>query len=263
MLRVLVSPRMLGVHLLGLVAVAAAVALGLWQYGAWQSAREAQATDLANVAPKPLQEVLAPDQPYPADAVGRPVELAGRWLPDETFYVSGREHAQRRGYWVVTPVAVEAASGGGRAPAMLVVRGWTAEPGGVSEPTGRTAVTGWLQPSEGSGTPDTDPGDDIFPELRIASVVQRLDRDLYGGYVIRDVSASSTGGDSSTGGLEPVTPASLPEPSTFTSIRNLLYAGEWWVFGAFAAFIWWRWCRDAIHAAREPERELAEVASRS
>ena len=28
-------------------------------------------------------------------------------------------------------------------------------------------------------------------------------------------------------------------------VRNLLYAVEWWVFGAFAAFIWWRWRRDA------------------
>ena len=30
----------------------------------------------------------------------------------------------------------------------------------------------------------------------------------------------------------------------FTALRNLLYAVEWWVFGAFAAFIWWRWVRD-------------------
>ena len=26
--------------------------------------------------------------------------------------------------------------------------------------------------------------------------------------------------------------------------RNLLYALEWWVFGAFAAFVWWRFVRD-------------------
>lgn len=262
MVRVLLSPRMVGVHVLALVAVAAAVALGLWQYDAWQTAREAQAVDLANEAPKPLQRVLAPDQPYPGDAVGQPVEFTGTWLPDETFYVAGREHGDRRGYWVVTPVAVEAAtSGNAAAPAILVVRGWSSDAGVVAGPTGTVDITGWLQPSEGSGAPDTDPHDDVFPELRVASVVQRVDRDLYGGYVIREVSTGSTSGG--LAGLEPVTPASLPEPSTFTSIRNLLYAGEWWVFGGFAAFIWWRWCRDAIHAAREPERELAEVASRS
>jgi len=73
--------------------------------------------------------------------------------------------------------------------------------------------------------------------------VQRLDRDLYGAYVIGDVASTrSTGG----AGLEPVTPDSLPEPATTTALRNLLYALEWWVFAAFAAFIWWRWVRDEL-----------------
>ena len=43
-----------------------------------------------------------------------------------------------------------------------------------------------------------------------------------------------------------MTPASLPKAETFTALRNLLYAIEWWVFGAFAVFIWWRWCRDEL-----------------
>ena len=33
----------------------------------------------------------------------------------------------------------------------------------------------------------------------------------------------------------------LPDASRFTALRNLLYAMEWWFFGAFAAFVWWRW----------------------
>ena len=36
----------------------------------------------------------------------------------------------------------------------------------------------------------------------------------------------------------------MPEVGTFTALRNLLYAFEWWFFGAFAAFVWWRWVRD-------------------
>ena len=42
----------------------------------------------------------------------------------------------------------------------------------------------------------------------------------------------------------------LPKPGTFTSLRNLLYGLEWWVFGAFAAFLWWRWCRDDLDRVR-------------
>jgi surfeit locus 1 family protein len=36
----------------------------------------------------------------------------------------------------------------------------------------------------------------------------------------------------------------LPEASRFTAVRNLLYGVEWWVFGGFALFLWWRWVRD-------------------
>ena len=49
-LRTLLSPRMLGLHLLGAVAVTAAVLLGLWQYDAWQTGRELEARDLAGAS---------------------------------------------------------------------------------------------------------------------------------------------------------------------------------------------------------------------
>ena len=83
---------------------------------------------------------------------------------------------------------------------------------------------------------DDDASDDVFPEIRVADAVQRVDVDLYSAYVIsRDPGP----------GLEEAELAALPEPSRTTCIRNLLYAVEWWVFGAFAGFIWWRWRRDA------------------
>ena len=34
---------------------------------------------------------------------------------------------------------------------------------------------------------------------------------------------------------------------TFTALRNLLYAIEWWVFAGFAAFLWWRYVRDVTN----------------
>jgi hypothetical protein len=72
--------------------------------------------------------------------------------------------------------------------------------------------------------------------------VQHVDTDLYGGYVIARVPTGAAVGD----GLVPVTPAALPEPDAFTSLRNLFYAIEWVVFGGFALFLWWRWCRDEL-----------------
>lgn len=268
--RVLLSPRMVGLHLLALVATTAAVWLGLWQYDAWQTGRESQAVDRANATPETLDAVMSPDDPYPADAIGQPVEFRGRWLVDETFFVSGREDQDRTGYWVVTPVAVCEAGCAPDNPAMLVVRGWSPaaeDPG--SSPAGTVELAGWLQPPEGSGTQDPDPSDDVLPEVRIADAIQRVDQDLYGAYVIAEVAPTRPTDGTST--LETVSPASLPEPSTFTGLRNLLYAFEWWVFGVFAVFIWWRWCTDEVRAVRSDTGsadtssqglESTEVASR-
>jgi len=160
--------------------------------------------------------------------------------------------------WAVTPVEVCAgATSCAGAPAMLVVRGWAPAAADVPPaPTGTVDVTGWLQPGEGSGLTDPDPTDDVLPEMRVADAIQHVDQDLYGGFVI----ASGLSGPGPEAGLSPVTPASLPKAETFTALRNLLYAFEWWVFGGFAVYIWWRWCRDDLERQRIEEEGPDEPA---
>jgi surfeit locus 1 family protein len=249
---------MLVLHALATVATVAAVLLGLWQYGAWQHGREHQAEARVDDAPVPLASVMTADQAFPAEGLGRPVSLSGRWVSSGTVYVTGKVLHGREGVWVVTPVEVcpapDGPAGCDRAPAMLVVRGWAPSVERAPRPpSGPVEVTGWLQPGEGpgagtgpagqpAGRSSDDPGDDVLGGLRIAEAVQHVDQDLYGGFVIAE-EVSGAGGQ---GGLQPVTPAALPEPDTFTSVRNLLYALEWWVFGGFAVFMWWRWCRDEV-----------------
>jgi surfeit locus 1 family protein len=251
----LLTPRMLAVHVLAVAAVLAAVLLGRWQYGAWHEGREDRAAALVNAAPRPLDAVMTSDQAFPGASVGRPVQLSGRWLPASTVYVADRDLDGRDGVWAVTPVAV-CTSACASAPAMLVVRGWAASAEDApAAPSGRVRVTGWLQPGEGSGLSDPDPSDDVIPEMRIADAIQHVDQDLYGAYVIaREVSTgptSRTNGSTGEPGLQPVTPASLPQATAFTSLRNFLYALEWWVFGGFAAYVWWRWCRDELAESAE------------
>jgi len=257
-LATLVTPRMLGLHLLGVLSVTAAVLLGLWQLDAWQTGRELEARDLAGAAALPLEQVMTPDGPFPADQVGRPVTFAGAWVPGSTVLVSDRRLDGRTGVWVVTPVAVcSAGRPCDRASAMLVVRGWAPSAADVPPaPHGRVQLTGWLQPGEGSGIPDPDPQDDVIPEMRIASAIQHVDQDLYGGYVIaRDGAPAES--------LSPVTPDSLPKPDATTKLRNLLYAIEWWVFGGFALFLWGRWVRDELdrRAGSEQQPDPVEIAS--
>jgi surfeit locus 1 family protein len=252
---VLFSPRVVALHLLGIAATATAIWLGLWQLDAWQAQRAAEARDLTHLAPAPLGDVIDPDDPFPVSAVGRPVRVGGHWVPESTFYVSGRQHQGRDGLWAVTPVAVcEDPAACPSSAALLVVRGWTADEHETpAPPHGPADLTGWLQPPEGSGIPDPDPGDDVIPEVRVADAIQRVDQDLYGAFLIADEATPTAALD----GLAEVTPGSLPEPGSGTGLRNFLYGIQWFVFAAFAAFLWWRWVRDEIDRSRNAVDAIA------
>ncbi len=219
-----------------LVALVAAILLGIWQLHAWQAGRAADTLDLTRAKSLPLSQVMSGDDPFPGKYLGQPVSFEGRWLPDGTLYVADRDLAGKRGYWVMTPVQVGDS-------AMPVVRGWSTKPQAPA-PSGPVEVRGWLQASEGSSVPDDDPGDDVIPEMRIASVVQHVDADLYSAYVV----AKDAG--SGSAGLERVTPESVPDVSNTSHLRNLLYAFQWWIFGGFAIYVWLRWCRDQLEVAR-------------
>jgi cytochrome oxidase assembly protein ShyY1 len=53
-------------------------------------------------------------------------------------------------------------------------------------------------------------------------------------------------------GLAPVSPPAS-ETSWRTGARSLAYALQWWLFAAFAVFMWWRILSDRLRSA--PERE--------
>lgn len=236
----LLRPRFWPGHLAMVAAVAVATGLGLWQLDAWQARRADAARDLTHKPAVTLASVMTGDSPFPGRSLGRQVRFSGQWVGPQV-YVSGRYDDGDRGYWVVDAVKVD-----GTDSAMPVVRGWAASTG-VSPVAGPAQVTGWLQATEGSGRFDDDPHDEVIPEMRIASLVEKYDIDLYSGYVV----ASAPGP-----GLGAVSPGSVPDVSGTTALRNLLYAIEWWVFGAFALLVWVRWCRDELNPP-EPEEAAA------
>jgi surfeit locus 1 family protein len=244
------APRYWGAHLLLVVAVVATGLLGRWQLDVWRDHRVDSSAEVTREAPVALDDVLGPDDAFPAGGVGRPVVVEGRWDPAHTVYVSGKEREGRTGLWAVTPVVT------GSGSAVPVVRGWTPDadqaPGA---PTGRADLVGLLQPSEDTGGTDDDPRDDVLPELSTTVLLPRAPYDLYGGYVVA-TSRDVPGGASATGmtGLAAVTPAHLPGPDASTALRNLLYAFQWWVFGAFAVFVWWRWLQEDVLGRRPSPR---------
>ena len=178
--------------------------------------------DLTQVAAGAADHVLGPDDPFPGDRGGPAGDRLERHLAgDRTVFVSGRERDGVDGYWMVSPLGGERRRRDPRR-ARLGRR-----PGGApATPGGAADLVGYLQPPEGTGAVDDDPDDDVVPQLRTADLVQLVDEDLYGAYVVaRDGIAGLPAAD-----LE-----QLPEPGRFTALRNFLYGVEWWVFGGFAA----------------------------
>lgn len=235
--------RFWGAHLLMLLAVAATVVLGLWQWHVWGAHRDAKAHDLTSAAAVPLNSVMGGDSPFPGADQGRPVTLSGSWLPASTMYVSGQRHDGRTGYWVVTPVHVD-----GTSSAMPVVRGWAATTHAPA-PQGHVRLTGWLQSSEGDSDDDVDRADDVIPALQIPSLVQHVPMDLYGGFVVLRDAVPAPAGTAAIG------PLTVPDVGATESLRNLLYALQWWVFGVVAIYMWVRWLQVQLHPpdAREDD----------
>lgn len=226
-------------HLLVLVLLGVAVWLGAWQYGAGQDQRAAAVRDLTDAPPVSLAQVLGPDDPFPAPSVGQPVAVAGEWLDDGTVFVS-----RGSSYWVVTPLLVSDSQATSEPAALPVVRGVSPTPA-AAPISGTASLTGWLQPPEGTGAVDGDPDDDVLPQLRAADLVQRVPQDLYSGYAVAM---------EPTAGLDPARLEQLPEADRFTGARNFFYALEWWLFGAFAVFVWVRYLRDEAKASAEEPR---------
>ena len=237
------SVRLWGAHLLALVCVGFAAGMGVWQYDAFQERRAAEQLDLTEKAPVPITAVLGPDDPFPTAGLGRPVEVHGTFLDAGTVLVSDRDGADgEAGRWLVTPLSVGAAD----QPAVPVVRGWVPADTTIDDvpppPTGEVDLTGWLQPTEAAEGGDTNPEEGVIPHLRVADLVQLLDgQDLYGAYVV----AREPLAVDAAAGVDAATLDQLPAASRFTGLRNILYAIEWWVFAAFALFVWWRHVRDA------------------
>jgi surfeit locus 1 family protein len=236
-------------HLLLLAAVVVCVLLGRWQLGVWHDHRTDSSATVTREDPIPLDDVLGRDAAFPASGVGRPVVVEGRWDPQHTVYVADRPRDGRSGVWAVTPVVTATGS------AIPVLRGWTTSPRDApAAPTGPAALVGLLQPSEDSGATDSDTHDDVIPELSTTDLLPRAPYDLYGGYVVATDRDLPSGDEAVTGmsGLAAVTPGHLPGADASSGLRNLLYAFQWWVFGAFAVFMWWRWVQEEVLGRRSP-----------
>lgn len=229
-------PGLLGLHAFAVVAIVACIFMGLWQAGVYDSRQEHERAESQTVPRVDLVGLWGADDPFNGKLNQRPVSIEGQFAPaDEQVWVAGKVQDGRTGVWLLSPVLVGDA-------ALMVVRGWAPAVTTFPEvPAGEISVEAVLQPGEGGGAP-FDPTTREIGAVRIPALTNELPYDLYSGFAISSSAEVS-------GGLE-LAEAPAKEVPWTTGLRNLAYALQWWVFGAFALFMWWRMATDIVASAR-------------
>jgi surfeit locus 1 family protein len=237
------SPRLIAFHLFSLVAIAAMLVAGVWQWNTYrdhqqQASGQAQ-QELATATPVPLTSVFGRDDPFPSDGVGKRVTVTGEFSTRQFFVKDKFDHG-RLGLWVLAPLRIDSGS------AILVVRGWVpdATSPAAAVPSGRVTVVGALEPPETSPllTREPRPGA-VISSISPALLVGVLPFDLYSGYVV-----ATSQQPSADPGLVAVAPPT-PDSSPWSGLRNALYAVQWVLFAGFGAYMWWRICQDLTQVA--------------
>jgi len=259
---------------LTIVAVAA-VTVMLW-LGQWQWERSRPEVLAAGLPTVDIAEVIPQSGRLIARDQGRRVSVGGTWRPDRQVLVgdrrrpgaanvgaNGGENGGENGRWVVTAIEVGTPDGTRLVP---VVRGWVPASGPAlppTAPTGAVELEGWVQASEALDVPVTvvqPPG--VVSLLAAADLINRWPEQVADGFVIADAAPGVSGAENLLRGAEPL-PGPVAAARTERDWRNVAYAGQWWVFAAFAAALWWRAINDSAATASPPVRAMTHEKGRT
>ena len=253
----MLKPRWLGLLALLVVILVAFTFLGLWQLSVARDEARKQAVEEAPRQPVvALTQVLQPHAEFPATASGRRVSATGHYDPSGQVIVTGRRLDGAVGSWVVTPFVVD-----GTGARIGVLRGFVR---GAAAPapttTGAVTVVGSIAPGESPGATAAPLQPGQLASVDLGKLVNVWPGQIYNAFLFGisetpDATGAGPAGASATAGaIERVPPP--PVPSGF-NLRNAAYALQWWVFGLFAAWMWWRMVRED-HLEDEAARRLRD-----
>ena len=248
MLRTALTPRFLALLGLVLVVGAAFVQLGRWQLGVAESAAHREAVERARAeTPASLTTVLEPHSPFRDDLSSRPVTTTGRYAADGQLLVPDRRLDGVAGLWVLTPFVVD-----GTGATLPVVRGFVTDPADAgAPPEGSLTLAGGLAPGE-SPTRATVPEGQIGT-VDLSVLVNTWPGDLYNAFLFLE-------SEDPAGGGAQLTKVPVPLGDTGVQWRNAAYAVQWWVFAAFALWVWVRMVREEAargHRGEAPDEAVA------
>ncbi|MFI6477105.1 SURF1 family protein [Nonomuraea sp. NPDC050663] len=239
MLRTLLAPRLWGLHLVVIAAVAAFIFLGRWQLGVFEDSGRPHAAD--DPAPVAVEQVIEPGSGFDGTPRHR-VTASGTYDPTLQLFVVDRKPdadavggkaSRDEGFWVLTPIRLDDGT------LVPVVRSWVAQQADApAVPSGKVQVTGRISPPESTDSVQrrsgTRPG-----QVQTVSTAELIN--LWPGEKVRNgfVVASDSG-----------VAAAPPQQGGSVTWRNLAYALNWWIFAVFAVFMWFHYVREAVRTSR-------------
>lgn len=233
-----VLARQFLVIIVGLLAGAVMVVLGLWQLRVYSEQSQDAAVARAAEPTVELMEV-APAGEAITDGYGRTVRFTGVYDPDLQLLVPVDDADNR--FRLLS--GLEQSDG----TVVPVVRGIVTGTEVPPVPSGTVQQSGVLLPSETADDASMPEGQ--IASIRLASLAQRWTKPLVSGYV-------TLGADQARQQqLEP-SKAELPEGEG--RLRNGAYAFQWWIFAAFAVAMSIRMARDFGNRRDYDEMQAAE-----
>ncbi|MDN4480908.1 SURF1 family protein [Demequina muriae] len=235
-------------HVIPATALASAAILVCGTLGWWQWGRASEQGEIRKSDPAAAIADVAAPATTPGSEQGREIWADGQYASSGVALIPDREIDGAPAVLVVRPFTVAAdATGTGEEATLPVIVGWLAPedvPGFDAGAPADRRVTGHLRSGEGAAPapdPEEHPPEGAFWADRLSPAVlaQEWDAPLY---------TTLLSADAAEPGLRPL-PA--PEVERSLDFRSLAYALEWWLFGAFFAFIAGRWIRDNGFHARD------------
>ena len=231
-----------------LLGVALTLRLGFWQLSRAAEKEQRQADIAAQMQAPVLATPTLLAAPSNFKRLHQRVTLQGHWLPKHTVYLDNRPMNGRTGFWVFTPLQLDANT------RVLVQRGWvprhqldrTLLPD-IETPTGQVRVQGRLAapPSDLmtlSQTPDTGAASSGLTQIR-----QNIEMDKYAAQVGGLFAATVLQTDDASEGLMREWPQ-----ITMGVEKNLAYAFQWFCLAALQLmlYIWFQFIQPYRHARR-------------
>jgi len=232
------------------IGVALTVRLGFWQLSRAAQKEERQAAIVVQMQAGVLNTSALLDDPTNFGLMHQRVRLQGQWLPQHTVYLDNRPMNGRAGFWVITPLQLNANT------RVLVQRGWvprhqldrTLLPE-IQTPTGVVQIQGRIAPPPSPLMSLTaDPGFDNT-DPKVNHIRQNLDLGVYAVQVGGTLAATVLQTDANSEGLQrdwPVITAGVE--------KNLAYAFQWFALAALQLilYIWFQFIQPYRHARRLP-----------